>query len=500
MDATKPFDAAAFADVIVRSSDNVDFFVLQSLLRLVSPVFNDMFSPNRRGAASTDENEIKNGLPVIPLSEDSETLYFLFTLIYPYIHEPNLDNGHLLLKVGKVAQKYRMDIIERKLRVPISKHGQFLFPDQFHLYVTAAQLGWHSEAARAVRHTLSTPLHRLPYVAELRSISGADFYRYFDYRLRCEASPFEGFGEKFDPNPPPAHGARDDGQQQPSADTVITPVNAAKPFDPSAKADLILRSSDFVDFFVLEGLLGFVSPVIDKLEKIVEMNGLPVIVVEEDSLTLHQLLLLIYPNAEECQIDDIDGYLKTGRAIQKYRMYALEKPLTTRLMASKLIENEPLRVYSIAIALRWDQVAKLAAKSTLDEPLENMTFVEELALITGADLYHLVQYRFRCTEAACEVIEKNILLANQKREAGSEKHLISNRIIAKLKDRPRGKSVVEACVRESEELEKGRNWGLEFVAKLLHRRDGLVFIVEEIVSKVLFFFIVTPSLLPVRCP
>ena len=81
-------------------------------------------------------------------------------------------------------------------------------------------------------------------------------------------------------------------------------INTPEPFDSSAKADIILRTSDLEDFYVIKSLLSLVSPVFDAMfslcqEEIVEkdnvMNGKPVVQIDEDSAALYNFLLLIYP-------------------------------------------------------------------------------------------------------------------------------------------------------------------------------------------------------------
>ena len=114
MEADKPFDSTSLADTVIRSSDDVHFYVLGAFLRYVSPTFRDMFSLSRGSAA--EENEIKDGYPVIPLSEDKETIHYLLSNIHPYINKPKSDDSRLLIKVWKMAQKYGMDTVVCKLQ------------------------------------------------------------------------------------------------------------------------------------------------------------------------------------------------------------------------------------------------------------------------------------------------------------------------------------------------------------------------------------------------
>jgi hypothetical protein len=64
-------------NLILRSSDLVDFRVHKSVLAMASPVLKDLFSlPQPPGSETID------GFPVIQLSEDSELLNCLVSMLY----------------------------------------------------------------------------------------------------------------------------------------------------------------------------------------------------------------------------------------------------------------------------------------------------------------------------------------------------------------------------------------------------------------------------------
>jgi BTB/POZ domain len=66
------------ANLILRSSDLVDFRVHKSVLSMVSPLFQELLSlPQSFGSESAD------GLPVVQLPESSELLNSLISLLYP---------------------------------------------------------------------------------------------------------------------------------------------------------------------------------------------------------------------------------------------------------------------------------------------------------------------------------------------------------------------------------------------------------------------------------
>jgi hypothetical protein len=66
------------ANIIIRSSDLVYFRLHKSVLALVSPFFEDLLS-----LPQPSDGETVDGLPVVQLSEDSELLNSLVSIIYP---------------------------------------------------------------------------------------------------------------------------------------------------------------------------------------------------------------------------------------------------------------------------------------------------------------------------------------------------------------------------------------------------------------------------------
>jgi hypothetical protein len=66
------------ADLIIRSSDLVDFRVHKMILAMASPFFKDLLSlPQPSGSESVD------GLPVVQFTECSELLNTLVSMLYP---------------------------------------------------------------------------------------------------------------------------------------------------------------------------------------------------------------------------------------------------------------------------------------------------------------------------------------------------------------------------------------------------------------------------------
>jgi hypothetical protein len=75
---TIPTTSPPDANIIIRSSDLVDFRVHKSVLTMASPFFKYLLS-----LPQPSDSKSVNGLPVIELSEDSEVLNSLVSILYP---------------------------------------------------------------------------------------------------------------------------------------------------------------------------------------------------------------------------------------------------------------------------------------------------------------------------------------------------------------------------------------------------------------------------------
>ncbi|KAH9042214.1 hypothetical protein EDB85DRAFT_1918603 [Lactarius pseudohatsudake] len=90
------------ADIILRSSDLINFRTNKTILSMSSPFFNDMLS-----LPQPSNEEVVDGLPVVCLSEDADTLNSLLMTLYPVpFVVPN--DYHKVLAILAASQKYDM--------------------------------------------------------------------------------------------------------------------------------------------------------------------------------------------------------------------------------------------------------------------------------------------------------------------------------------------------------------------------------------------------------
>ena len=85
--ASAPFDRPT-ADIILCSSDNIEFRVLSQILIAASPIFENMLADAQPDSTNASGSNSATKLPVIPLTENGSTLDTLLRIVYP-IEKPN---------------------------------------------------------------------------------------------------------------------------------------------------------------------------------------------------------------------------------------------------------------------------------------------------------------------------------------------------------------------------------------------------------------------------
>ncbi|TFY78700.1 hypothetical protein EWM64_g5311 [Hericium alpestre] len=102
-----PFDDHD-ADVVLRSSDAVDFHVYKAILKKGSRGFADMFAAQPIPPTDPSSPEFKDGLPIIPLSETSHTLNLFLQFLYPVPNPQIIDPNDMAL----VLDAFRKYVVE----------------------------------------------------------------------------------------------------------------------------------------------------------------------------------------------------------------------------------------------------------------------------------------------------------------------------------------------------------------------------------------------------
>ena len=189
-----------------------------------------------------------------------------------------------------------------------------------------------------------------------------------------------------------------------------TSRNAESPFDPASHTpDVILRSSENVDFYVMKAFLAFSSPdffapmftLPQAQHDIPSPSGLHVVPVAEDSKALRVLLLCCYPLDLQDEASDIVDLAKAMSAARKYAMDLTEKRIGKMFLskALSLLDGNPLHIYAVACRYGFEELGRAATRKTLEIPPSRLFPSPELNYITGMDMYKLTQSRYQCVLA-----------------------------------------------------------------------------------------------------
>ncbi|EMD37130.1 hypothetical protein CERSUDRAFT_155629 [Gelatoporia subvermispora B] len=194
---------------------------------------------------------------------------------------------------------------------------------------------------------------------------------------------------------------------------ILTP-----PFD-SDDADVIIRSSDQVDFPVHRFLLFRASNIIDaalplpqpKSEPSDVAQGLPVVTLAEDRRTLEIMLRLCYPIDVVLPSDFIECAQSVVEAIRKYALTSAMLRLESRMSEMVISSSEPLRFYALACSYGLEDLARKASRRFLKHNALGNPYSSTLKCMTGGAYHRLLQYHWTCSRAACAVVNEDNVIA-----------------------------------------------------------------------------------------
>jgi BTB/POZ domain len=181
---------------------------------------------------------------------------------------------------------------------------------------------------------------------------------------------------------------------------------ANAPFD-DKRADLILQTSDGVDFRVFKIILSLASPIFVDMFSVPQPtsaqdhDGPQVVTVSEDSKVLDLCLRHLYPVLSPTTVGLCDARMLAEFA-RKYEVVALESVIVRHLTAAIDIEGDPVGIYAVAITYGHKDIAAKAARSSLRLPISRLRS-PHLQCITAEIYGELIQYHAACGEAASAV-------------------------------------------------------------------------------------------------
>jgi len=185
-DAKAPFDRKCpKADVVLRSSDNVDFHFPKLLLIFASPVFENLLSDGK-------PDELKDGRPIILVHDSSKDLRQLLYFCHPLLSTPALSSIDDFVQLHAIAVKYCMEDILGSLEDLILNSPDVMSSAPLALYCLAIQYRFPVLARSAAKLCLTIDIGKLmggsDFEDQLKHISAFHVNRLFAYHQACSAA------------------------------------------------------------------------------------------------------------------------------------------------------------------------------------------------------------------------------------------------------------------------------------------------------------------------
>ncbi|EPS94929.1 hypothetical protein FOMPIDRAFT_1133383 [Fomitopsis schrenkii] len=370
------------ADIVLRTSDAVHFLVHMVVLGLTSDFFDGMAKvPQPCGTAER---------AVVDVQEDSATLDALLRYMYP-CDDPILGDVMRVGDVLRAAVKYQADTVAQRLRRQLS-----MFDDPRRVFTVACLADLEDVAYQAAVEWCQDDSYDLEdtYVAEMSVLSTGTLFRLLRfcdaYKRNIELPTHYEFTRPAGPTASPAE----------PTETLTAP----SPFDrPSAHANIVIRSRDNIDFYVIEDLINLASNKLgtllhDSRDNFVRSrDGYRILALPEPAAVLLPLLQLTYPGASPHFHDWrlLTAVLETA---YKYELVRAAE-LTKRAWVNE-IASEPMRSYFVAVRQGWEAEARLAAKHALLDPLDK--YYSEMESVPADCYIRFLRFRQRCRRSVID--------------------------------------------------------------------------------------------------
>ncbi|KAL4242560.1 hypothetical protein ABKN59_012086 [Abortiporus biennis] len=316
--ALAPFDRSD-ADLILHTSNGVDFRVDTHLLKLASSVFEDMFmiSTHPPLTSSAESVSSESSLPIVQVTENSTIFDIILRIIYP-VSTPKITDWGTICDVLEVGSKYQMEAVVTQMGSELSMHLLTKSP-KLKVYAIACQFQLENVAREAA--TTSTPRTHTQILKDIKQkvilakyifcMTAGQLFRFIWYQEHSSQPDVlkEGSGYTF------MYKGEYNGikpiNSLPDRDHVASLDIDSNIFS-SNKVDIILHTCDQQDFPSHRLILTIHSPVFLEMlsspdSPMGNLAGPGILEVPEDSSTISLILKIIYciplPAALLCRIN-----------------------------------------------------------------------------------------------------------------------------------------------------------------------------------------------------
>ena len=394
--APPPFDKGD-ADFIIRSCDNVDFYVFRAVLTLASTVFEEMFRIPQPPAEGSDGGA-HNLKPAVSISEDSQVVDTFLRVIYPLTTPQTASLSHVY-KVLEAGMKYDVSVVVNEMRIALTKPC-FLADDPLQVFSIAYNSRFEEETRVAAAHAVAQGhLDNVDaHLPALASVTAGAFYRLMQFYRKHEHAQV---GPKSTDDHHPHMPTTDDigpfcrealPPSQPGGGTI---PSVLAPFtDPNA--DVAIKSRDGRTFRLHRTIIDAASPTLLSsllAEDIPDRAGdTPTYRMPENSAVADALLRFCYPGTSRPRFagtpESAAHFLRVLAVLQRHAPAAADDLVHADW--ARYASQDPFRFFFHAIArglaVEARTCAKLVAGTAQGAALDTV-YVPEMEGV-GALAYH----------------------------------------------------------------------------------------------------------------
>ncbi|KAJ3481101.1 hypothetical protein NLI96_g7884 [Meripilus lineatus] len=359
--AEPPFNRVD-ADVILTSSDNIDFFLHTAVFELASPALKQVALRNLQ-INSVAEVKRYHGqeLPVYQVSEDSATLDYILRHLYP-TEAPKMDDldFDFAANVFAAAQKYEIGFIKEAMFNWLL--GKFYTNglNMMGTFALSCQKGIEPVAREIAKEIRCN-------IADFRGISEFLDFEWMDditagqyYRLICYLEN-SSLSNTLSPPPPTfIHERRHAPFIFPEA---LLPKLPASDLYNDSQHDIVVESREGVSHRAHRVVLTKASPKFKHLERVFPYAHIPSTKVHEEDNTTKALLALCY-SSFELKIDDLEFLHNLMQIARKYEITnAIERMRGVFLTLAEKRRGpiDLVRSFCRAVMYGWDQETGIIA-------------------------------------------------------------------------------------------------------------------------------------------
>ncbi|TBU41398.1 hypothetical protein BD309DRAFT_992411 [Dichomitus squalens] len=183
---------------------------------------------------------------------------------------------------------------------------------------------------------------------------------------------------------------------------------ASGPYHDSPCGDLIIRTADGTEFHVDRKSIADASPLFSDLfylpQTSSDTSDKPILDVAESTAVWERIMhICTHPPEPVIDFAQLSSLLAAGK---KYSLRGVSQRMQDVLLRADYLDKKPLSVYALACAYDLPAVARVAARRMLKLPAM-LESVPELTSISGRAYHNLLEYRYKCGQAASTAVARS---------------------------------------------------------------------------------------------